>query len=354
MDNNTRKLTEITTLLHKLQNAKAPPELKLKAYAQLERIALAFKFGGNVSQLDVVSKYIDYIDTLPWEVQTIDILDIEKVKKEMDEHHYGLEAIKNRIIEFISIIKLHKEKGDGNMYKSPVLLFVGLAGTGKSSIAPSIAKALGRKFYRIPFGGLSSALDIRGQSKTGSEAEPGAIIKALKEVGSNNPVILLDELDRVAPESKAAIMGVLLELLDPGQNKHFTDYFLDYPFNLGNVLFIATANNTTNVSTAVLDRMEVIHMPSYTDEEKIYIAKHFVMPKALQEAGLAHDSVSIADELWPAIIRPLGFESGIRGVEKMIEDAVRKFARMQVEENVSSFSVNESNIGQFFIPPVIG
>lgn len=352
--NDIDKFPEVAHLYTQLQNAQLPVELKERSIALLQRILLAFKFGGNMSQLDIISKYVDYIVNLPWYRSSTDILDIDKVKKILDEHHYGLNLIKDRIIEYISILKLHKEKGDYENFRSPILFFVGLAGTGKSTIAPSIAEALGREFYRIPFGGLSSALDLRGQSKTTGEAEPGSIIKALRQCKTNNPVILLDELDRVNPESKGAIMGVLLELLDPNQNKHFTDYFIDYPFDLSRVLFIATANNTKEVSTAVLDRMELIHMPNYTDEEKVHIAKAFVLPKALKNAGLTEQVLHLEDEIWPIVIRPLGFESGIRGVEKMIEDMVRKVARITVEKHIDTLFITKDNVHDFFTPPMLG
>lgn len=349
----TDQNTEIENLKHLVLTAQIPPELKDKALAQIERILMALKYGGNVGQLDIVTKYVDYITHLPWFTLTEDNIDMQAARQILDAHHYGLEKIKERIMEYIAVIKLHKERGDEENFRSPVLFFVGLAGTGKSTIAPSIAQALGRAFYRIPFGGLSSPLDLRGQSKTSPEAEPGAIIKALRAVGSRNPVILLDELDRVEPEARSAIMGVLLELLDPGQNSHFTDYFIDYPIDLSRVLFIATANNTTDVSTAVLDRMETIRMPSYTDEEKIHIAKNYVLPKILTQVGLPEHAVQIDEALWPKLIRPLGFESGIRGVEKLIDGMVRKAALMSVQQNLSHFIITEQNVNDFVQPSTI-
>ncbi|GIW64187.1 MAG: hypothetical protein KatS3mg092_0120 [Patescibacteria group bacterium] len=200
---------------------------------------------------------------------------------------------------------------------------------------------------RIPFGGLSSALDLRGQAKTSTEAEPGMIIKALRRAQVKNPVILLDELDRVTPEARAAIMGVLIELLDPGQNSNFTDYFIDYPFDLSQVLFVATANNTNNISTAVMDRLEVINMPSYTDEEKIAIAKNYVFPRYVKEVGLSPENIKIDDNLWPKLTRPLGFDAGIRSLERTIEGVVRKVALKIVSGQGTTFVINEANVKEY-------
>jgi ATP-dependent Lon protease len=265
----------------------------------------------------------------------------------LEQNHFGLEKIKQRIIEFISVLILQKKSPTANLFHAPNLFFVGLAGTGKTTFAKSVAEALGRKFIRIPFGGLSSALDLRGQSKTSPEAEPGMIIRALRRAGAINPIILLDELDRITPESRAAIMGVLIELLDPGQNNNFTDYFIDYPIDLSQVLFIATANNTNNISTAVMDRLEVIQMPSYTDEEKIAIAKNYVFPHYVKQVGLLPGTIQIDDAVWMKITRPLGFDSGIRSLERTVEGIARKVAYKMVKGEGTSFIINETNIKEY-------
>ena len=264
-------LSEITKLKTKLQSTQLPANLQQKALEQIERINLSLKYGGNLAHLDVIEKYIDWIVTLPWTQETADVIDLAKAKQAMDATHFGLEKVKQRILEYLSIYTLQKEQLQAHAIHTRPIFFVGLAGPGKTTFASSIAQALGRRMVRIPFGGLASARDLRGQSKTSPESEPGKIIKALKEVQVKNPVILLDELDRVTPDALAEVMGVLLELLDPSQNMHFTDYFIDYPFDLSNVLFIATANNTNNIAPPVLDRMELIQMPSYSDEEKTEI-----------------------------------------------------------------------------------
>ena len=346
MDNQD-SLSEIKKLEARLQIADLPANLHDKALQQIERINLGLKYGGNLSQLDITTKYIDWIINLPWNKKTEDVLDIKKAKEILDKNHYGLEKIKKRVLEYLSILSLQKQKVPDGTLHAPSLFFVGLAGTGKTTFAKSIAEALSRKFVRIPFGGLSNALDIRGQSKKTPEAEPGTIIKVLRRAESKNPVILLDELDRVSPEARSAIMGVLIELLDPEQNNNFVDYFIDYPFDLSQVIFVATANNTNDISTAVMDRLETIQMPSYTDEEKIEIGKRFIFPKQLQESGLSPESIKIDDGLWAKIVRPLGFEPGIRSLERIIEGIIRKAAFKQVSGQGTNFVINETNLREF-------
>ncbi len=340
-------LSEIAQLKTRLQSVHLPTDLFTKANEQIERIGLSLKYGGNLAQLDITAKYIDWIVSLPWEAKTEDILDVKKAKEVLDKNHFGLEKIKQRVLEYLSLLILQREKLNMTSFHAPSLFFTGLVGTGKTTFARSVAEALGRKFVRIPFGGLSSALDLRGQSKTSPEAEPGMIIKALRRAGSNNPVILLDELDRISPEARASIMGVLIELLDPDQNINFTDYFIDYPFALTQALFIATANNTTSISTAVMDRLEVIQMPAYTDEEKIAIAKNFVLPRYLKESGLTATNLQFADGAWEKIARPLGFDAGIRTLERTIEGIVRKVAYKMVNGEGASFTIDENNLKEY-------
>lgn len=340
-------LSEIATLKHKLEQAHLPTELFDKAKSHIERILLSLKYGGNLAQLDITEKYIDWITNLPWDKTSEDNLDLHKAKEILDKNHYGLEPIKTRVLEYLSILSLQKKNLQTSAIHAPTLFFTGLVGTGKTTFAQSVAEALNRKFVRIPFGGLSSVLDLRGQSKTTAEAEPGMIMKALRRAGTKNPVVLLDELDRIVPESRPALMGVLIELLDPQQNNAFNDYFIDYPFDLSQVLFIATANNTANMSTAVLDRLEVIQMPSYTDEEKIYIGKNHILPRMMKEAGLVNGNLKIDDALWPKLTRPLGFDAGVRTLERTVEGIVRKVAYKMSTGLGQNFTLTEANLKDF-------
>jgi len=294
-----------------------------------------------------ISKYIDWIIAVPWFTQTKDILDLNYAKEKLDEEHFGLETIKERILEYISVMALQKTRNPGEPVHAPVLLFVGLVGTGKTTMAKSIAKVLGRELIRIPFGGLGDANYLRGHSRINPDNEPGQIIKGLVNCKSNNPVILLDEIDRVADDALNTIMGVLVEILDPEQNSRFVDHYIDYPVDLSQAIFCATCNNTSRIATAVLDRLEVIQMPSYTDEEKITIAKDYLLPRALKANGLTQEDLNVSADIWPQIVRPLGFDAGVRTLQRNIEGMCRKVAKIILEGKTRQVSVDESNIKTF-------
>lgn len=339
---------EISSLEQKVKSSNIPDKLREMVEVRLEQLAKLTTSPTFLPEFDTISRYIDWITTLPWNLRTQDNLDLENAKKILDKNHYGLSDIKDRVLEYISVMKLKQEKGEGqDVYRAPILCFVGLVGTGKTTIAFSIAEALGRKFARIPFGGMGDPLDLRGQSRMHAEAEPGKIIKSLKITQSKNPVILLDEIDRVTDTGRASIMGVLVELLDPEQNHEFIDHYLDYPFDLSEALFIATANNTTNISTAVLDRLEPIAMPSYSDNEKIAIGSKYVFPRALVAAGIPQGGLTIDDDVWPLIVRPLGYDAGIRTLERTIEGVVRKVAMMIVEGKGKAFKITQANVKEY-------
>lgn len=292
-----------------------------------------------------MTQYLNLITALPWNSLSDDCLDLNKAKEIMDKHHYGMKEVKNKILEYLSVMTLTRGKEEAT--RAPMLCLVGLVGTGKTTFGRSLAEALNRQFVRIPFGGLGSALDLRGQSRLHPDAEPGLIIKALKRAKTRNPVLLLDEIDRVTDASRADIMGVLVELLDPEQNSQFTDHYLDYPFNLFDVLFVATANNTRNIATAVLDRLEVIQMPSYTDEEKTTIAKDYILPRVLIESGLSADNLTIDDDVWTKIVRPLGFDAGLRTLERTIESICHQLARSIVAGQAKHFHLTKDNIKNY-------
>lgn len=338
--------SDIQKIRDQLNSATLPEELKIKAGDMISRLGRSAKYGSYSIEFEMVSHYLDWITNLPWNKTTDDILDIGHVKQVLDKHHYGLEQLKERFLEYMSLMILNRQKKEAT-YRAPVLLLVGLVGTGKTTISISIAEALGRKIVRIPFGGMSSALDLRGQSRIHSESEPGQIIKGIRRAGVKNPVILLDEIDRVADSARGEIMGVLVELLDPAQNSSFSDHYIDFPFDLSQALFIATANNTTHISTAVMDRLEPVIMPSYTDEEKIHIAREYILPAQLERAALPEGALKIDEAVWAKITRPLGFDAGIRTMERTIEGIVRKVAKMIVEGKGREFIINESNVKQF-------
>ncbi len=340
------QLTADVAKLSVLANsAKLPPELKAKIDDALARLNRQAKYGGYSSEYEQIQHYISWVSNLPWDTRSQDILDLGHARQVLDSHHFGIQDVKDRFLEYLSILILNAKK-DIN-YHAPILLLVGLVGTGKTTLAKSLAEAVGRKFVRIPFGGLSSALDLRGQSRVHPDAEPGLIVKALRRAGTRNPLILLDEIDRVAETTRGEIMGVLVELLDPGQNNAFTDHYIDYPFDLSQVMFVATANNTSHISTAVMDRLEPITMPSYTDDEKIRIAKDYVLPQELKNSALPEGTLTIDDAVWPKITRPLGFDAGIRTLERTIQGIVRKVSRQIVEGKATKFYLNESNIKEF-------
>lgn len=343
--------SQIQKLNEKIKAASLPPDLLEKINSMLIILKASLKTGtGTFINYESISNYIDWVTALPFNKETADIMDLGKVKETLDKNHYGLESVKSAILEYLSALILNMQSASNTEVHAPILCLVGLVGTGKTTLAYSIAEALGRKFERIPFGGMGDSLALRGQSRAFSDAEPGLVIKKLAHAGSKNSVILLDELDRVSDQARADIMGVLIELLDPEQNKGFTDHYIDYPFDLSHVLFVATANNTTNVSTAVLDRLEIIQMPSYSDDEKRVIAKDYLFTKIKKEAGLSEMNLSIDDSLWPSIIRPLGYDSGIRSLERNIETIARRVAKLVVEGKIqknAGFAITADNLKQF-------
>ncbi len=329
----------VEQLKQKVTQAQLPKEVE-------EKILNLLKFSGSAIELEKLAAYIDFVIGLPFQKGSQDILDLPRAKQVLDKHHYGLQSVKDRILEYLSVLILHSKQNTDNVH-APVLAFIGLVGTGKTTIAYSIAESLGRQIIRIPFGGLGDPLQLRGQSRVRPDAEPGLIMKAVRNSGVNNPVILLDEIDRVAEGARVDIMGVLVELLDPQQNHAFVDHYLDFSFDLSKVLFIATANNTTNIATAVMDRLEPITMPAYTDEEKLTIAKNYLLPKVTKDAGIEGAQLQIDEEVWGQIIRPLGFDAGIRSLNRTLEGIARKVARKVVEGVSGQIRITSQNVGEY-------
>jgi len=339
---------EIKKQLEVIAKADVPNDLRAKLSERFEQLKLLEGSPSFMSEYDRWIRYLDWIVNLPWNKTTEDKLDLDNAKNILEETHYGLQEIKDKVLEYLSVMKLKIDKHEeGDVMRAPILCFVGLVGTGKTTISSTIARAMGRNFARIPFGGMGDPLDLRGQSKMHPEAEPGKVIKALRQTQSKNCVILLDEIDRVTDEGRASIMGVLVELLDPKQNFQYTDYYIDYPFDLSGVLFIATSNNTHNIATAVLDRMEPIQMPSYVDEEKITIGKRYMLPRILKESGVSEGAITIDDAVWAQIVRPLGFDAGMRTLERTVAGIVKRIARLIVEGKGQTFNITPENVKQY-------
>ena len=338
---------QIKILSKKVKGKELPKDLQETIDVRLDQLTRLTESASFLPEIDRIGRYVEWVISLPWFARTQDNLDLVHAREILDKNHYGLGEIKDRILEYMSVMKLKQEKGEEGVMRAPSLCFVGLVGTGKTTIASSIAEALGRKFVRIPFGGMESPLDLRGQSRVQPEAEPGKIIKSLKFAQAKNPVILLDEIDRVTDLGRASIMGVLVELLDPEQNHSYVDHYVDYPFDLSEVLFVATANNTHNIATAVLDRLEPISMPSYSDQEKITIGRDYMFPRILTDSGIPEGDLTISDEVWPQIVRPLGFDAGTRTLERTIRGISRKVARLIVEGKGNRFVITPQNVKEF-------
>lgn len=344
---------QLQKLENSINSASLPQELHDKAVAMLNRLKIIKGDAGFFMEFDSISRYIDWIIALPWEKSSTDILDLAHARTVLDASHYGLTEVKEKIEEYLSIMILKDKRGlntKEQFARAPIISLVGLVGVGKTTIAYSIADAFGRKIERIPFGGMGSPAQLRGKTRLFPDAEPGLVIKALRRAGTNNPVLLFDEIDRVSEEARADIMGVLVELLDPIQNKAFTDHFIDYPFDLSNVLFIVTSNNTKDISTAVIDRLEIIQMPSYTDQEKITIAKNYMFPKVLKESGMTGKDLVVDDNAWEDIVRPLGYDPGIRGLERNLQGLVRKVVYFTLLGKIpkdTQFHVTVQNVKDF-------
>jgi ATP-dependent Lon protease len=334
---------DIVKLQKQLASVSLPPDLLETSTEMVARLERMINQGFYSEEFERTRHYINWVTTIPWVQRVEKPIDIPSIAAVLEQHHYGMQDVKDRILEYMSVMKLRQTQGEG-FARSPIIFLVGLVGTGKTTFAKALSEALGRPLARIPFGGMGSARDLRGQSRMHLESEPGSVIKAMVASKVKNPIILLDEIDRVTAEARADIMGVLVELLDPEQNRAFIDHYVDYPVDLSEVLFIATGNNTTNIATAVLDRLEPIRMPSYSDEEKIHIAREYVFPKVLTESGLNTQVLIIDETLWPQIVRPLGYDAGIRTLKRTLEGIVRKAARQIVTGEAQVIHLTADNI----------
>jgi len=338
------KAEEITDLKEKIKAAKMPEEVEKESNKQLKRLE---QMHPDAAESGVIRTYIEWLAELPWSVATQDNLDLKAAQNVLDEDHYDLEKVKERIVEYLGVRKL-KEK-----MKGPILCFVGPPGVGKTSLGKSIARALGRKFIRISLGGMRDEAEIRGHRRTYVGALPGRIIQGIKQAGTNNPIFMLDEIDKVGTDWRGDPSSALLEVLDPEQNNTFSDHYLNLPFDLSNVMFITTANVLDPIPAALRDRMEVISLSGYTEEEKVKIAKKYLISRQVEENGLKAENIDITDEGLRMIISQYTREAGLRNLEREIAGVCRKVARKIAEGQKTVTKVTAANIHRFLGVPKI-
>ena len=336
------KTKEIEEFRAKIAKAKIPKEVEKEAEKQLSRLG---QMHPDAAEASIIRTYLDWIVELPWSKSTRDKLDIKNAKQILDEDHYDLEKVKDRILEYLGVRKLNK-----NM-KGPILCFVGPPGVGKTSLGRSIARALGRKFTRLSLGGLRDEAEIRGHRRTYIGALPGRIIQGLKNAGSNNPVFMLDEIDKVGTDFRGDPSAALLEVLDPEQNNAFSDHYLNVAFDLSKVMFITTANLADPIIPALKDRMEIIELSGYIDEEKLKIARRFLVPRQIKENGIREENFFLTDEAILSLINQYTREAGLRNLEREIAHLCRKIARKIAEGEKKIPRITAKNLNKFLGVP---
>ena len=334
--------TDVEDLRERLEKTPMNDEAKDKAQRELERLS---RMAPGSPEIGVSRTYVEWLLDLPWGKTTPDNLDLKRARRILAEDHYGLEEVKERVVEYLAVCRIK------NNMKGPVLCFVGPPGVGKTSIAKSIARALGRKFVQMSLGGVRDEAEIRGHRRTYIGAIPGRIISSIKQAGTMNPVFLFDEIDKMASDVRGDPASAMLEVLDSAQNNAFRDHYLECPFDLSGVMFITTANSVDTIPRPLLDRMELIEVSGYTEDEKLNIAKRHLLPKQIEEHGLAPKSVKLTDKVMRALIQGYTREAGVRRLQRTIGKVVRKSAVQMIDENLETVSVTQDKLAAFLGAP---
>ena len=332
---------EVNELREKIANCKMPPEVETEAMKQLNRLE---RMHPDASEASMLRTYLDWLIETPWTKHTVDRLELANAKLVLDEDHYNLHKVKDRILEYLAVRKL-KDK-----MKGPILCLAGPPGVGKTSLGKSIAKSMGREFVRVSLGGVKDEAEIRGHRRTYVGALPGRIVQGLKQAGTNNPVFLLDEIDKLGSDFRGDPSAALLEVLDPEQNNSFRDHYLNVAFDLSNVLFIATCNDLSTIPSALRDRMEVIQLSGYTEEEKFFIARKYLVPKQIGENGLKTSQIDVKDEALRTVVSQFTREAGLRNLERHIATLCRKTARFVAEGKTEQTIVDTDRVYKFLGP----
>jgi len=342
--------SETKILREKIDEAKMPPEAEKETKRELKRME---KLSAASPEYSVIRTYLEWMSSLPWNKTSASPIDIGKARTALDEDHYGLEKVKDRILEYLAVKKLGKDRQmqEGTKMREPILCFVGPPGVGKTSLGQSIARALNRKFMRMSLGGLHDEAEIRGHRRTYIGAMPGRIIQALKRAETMDPVIMLDEVDKVGADWRGDPSSALLEVLDPEQNKDFRDNYLDVPFDLSEVMFITTANQLDTIPAPLLDRMEVLRLPGYTEHEKLNIAKKYLIPKEVKANALNGEEIVIEEDALRSIIKDYTREAGVRNVEREIANVCRKVAKAVAEGKPTPITVTAESLHDYLGNP---
>jgi ATP-dependent Lon protease len=333
---------ELDELEHRIKKTKMPKVVKKEAKKQLSRMEMMHP---DSSEATIIRTYIDWILDVPWKKSSKDRLDLVTAKEVLDEDHFGLEKVKERILEYLAVRKLNEST------KGPILCFVGPPGVGKTSLGQSIARAMGRGFFRMSLGGMRDEAEIRGHRRTYIGAMPGRIVQGLKTVGTNNPIFMMDEIDKVGSDYRGDPSSALLEVLDPEQNFEFSDHYMNLPIDLSKVMFITTANMSDTIPRPLLDRMEVIRLAGYTLEEKIVIARKYLFPRQVKQNGLRLSQVKMTDDTLKYVITHYTHEAGLRNLEREIGKICRKIARKVAEGGKGPYSVSAKNLDRYLGPP---